>query len=206
MNQIIKKPWGREHLAFQNEEVAIWVLEIQQGHATSLHAHPHKNTALVVLRGEVELHFIRGQPIRFRGLDKINVFRGRFHQTQAVTNATLLEVETGDKQDILRLEDKYGRKDAPLESETEQSNSCFRLDKSIESTFAECQMKIVGPTSSALLEQDERTVFIVLRGGLAGGLLPPGDAIDGYTMRLLAQRFPPLPKSEFLMIWKMDVP
>ena len=41
-NKIVKKPWGKEYLIFQNNVVDIWLLSIEPGKNTSLHCHPTK--------------------------------------------------------------------------------------------------------------------------------------------------------------------
>lgn len=202
------KPWGREYLAFRNDDVAIWVLEIFSTLATSLHCHPRKNTALIVLRGEVELSFIRGVPRRMVGLDKINVFRGRFHQTRAISpgTATLLEIEApDDKRDIVRLRDDHGRAGKEIEgAEAEEP----RLDgdlwlggRPMEIPLAGCMLRTVSPwRTHEILGMSESEVAVTLHGGLERGLLPPGDAVDGATLDLMASNFPMLPGSSFLMI------
>lgn len=207
-SHIVRKPWGREYLCYRNAEVAIWVLEIDHLAATSLHCHPKKNTALIVLRGEIELSLIRGAPKRFTGLDKINIFRGRFHRTRAVSDGVvLLEVETpDDKRDLVRLEDSYGRARLPIEKATEPQNlDCLQIENKhlTVQQFAGCGLYIIGVSSSGqLLDYDERVIFVTLSGGLEHGLLPPGDAVDGATMGRFAQAFAPLLGTSFLQIWK----
>jgi len=44
-NAIVKKPWGYEYLAFENEHVAIWILHIIRKRKTSMHCHPRKRLA-----------------------------------------------------------------------------------------------------------------------------------------------------------------
>ena len=199
---IIRKPWGREYLCFRNEHVGIWALHITAGARTSMHAHPKKNTALVVLSGAVELSFIRGEPRRMVGLDKINIFRGRFHRTRAISDAVLLEVEApDDKRDIVRLDDDYGRAALPLEEPTEaRDESCLQIDwRPV--VFAGCALQVLDPLPDpASFSEMYGHVFITLQGGLARGLVPAGDAIDGATLSRLASQFPPLPGSQFLRI------
>ena len=207
-NQIVVKPWGREYLAYRNVEVAIWVLEIERDAATSLHCHPRKNTALIVLQGEVELSLIRGAPKKFTGLDKINIFRGRFHRTRALsTGVVLLEVEApDDKRDLVRLEDGYGRAGKPIEeASVPRDESCLQIENKhlTVQQFAGCGLYIIGASSSKqLLDYDERVIFVTLSGGLTHGLLPPGDAVDGATMERFARAFEPLPNTTFLQIWR----
>ena len=55
---IVKKPWGYEYLAYENEYVAIWFLYIKHNHATSFHCHPNKTTGLILLDGQAETSFL----------------------------------------------------------------------------------------------------------------------------------------------------
>jgi hypothetical protein len=106
----VKKPWGFEYLAFESEEVALWVLHLTKGMSTSMHAHPSKTTGLVLLSGIVELSFIADSKI-LAAPNKQMIRRGLFHQTKALTEGVvLLEVETpNDKGDLVRLFDRHGR-------------------------------------------------------------------------------------------------
>ncbi len=208
-NQIVLKPWGREYLAYRNEEVAIWVLEIEKGKATSLHCHPKKNTALIILRGEIELSFIRdATPHRFFGLDKINIFRGRFHRTRAVSEGVvLLEVEApDDKRDIVRLEDDYGRAADPIEDATlPLSKDCLQLiDHGRLKQFADCSLSIISMSTKYEIQQERgQHVFVTLGGSLERGLVPAGDAIDGATLSRFTRAFKPVFGTTFLHIWKL---
>lgn len=210
-NQIVIKPWGREYLCYRNEEVAIWVLEIKNGFATSLHCHPRKNTALIVLQGDVELSFIRDiSPHRLFGLDKINIFRGRFHRTRAVSEGVvLLEVETPeDKRDIVRMEDDYGRENVPIENPTMPlDKNCLQIvDDNQIKKFAGCALSIFKPEPVQITQLDpskNHHIFVTLNGGLERGLLPAGDAIDGRILSRFTQQFKPIYGTSFLHIWKI---
>ena len=83
-----------------------------------MHCHPTKNTGLVVLQGEIELSFIRNKMLLTR-LDKIHIFRARFHSSAAISDAFLFEVESPeDKEDLIRLDDNYGREEQGYEGES----------------------------------------------------------------------------------------
>ncbi len=209
INQIVNKPWGREYLAYRNPEVAIWVLEIKKGTATSLHCHPHKNTALIILQGAVGISFIRDNvPHRFRGLDKINIFQGRFHRTRAASDGVvLLEIESpDDKRDIVRLEDDYGREASPIEEATTPlDETCLLMQEEshLVEQFAGCLMEIVHPTTTEEISREPgEHIFVTLKGGLDRGLVPAGDAIDRSTLIQLTRTFKIVPNSAFLHIWR----
>ncbi|MDP3921277.1 MAG: thiamine pyrophosphate-dependent enzyme [Candidatus Omnitrophota bacterium] len=118
-NVIVNKPWGYEYLIFQNDEVAIWYLHIRYGAATSLHCHPTKKTGMIVLAGEVDISFLKDST-HLSAVTKLIIRPGLFHSTKAVSQggAILLEVETaGDKDNLVRFQDQYGRQGKPYEGE-----------------------------------------------------------------------------------------
>lgn len=202
---IVRKPWGHEYCAYRNEHVAVWVLEIRAGEQTSLHAHPRKSTAFVVLRGTIEKHLLRGAPIVLNPMDKINIFRGRFHRQRALTDGVvLLEIESpDDKRDIVRLEDSYGRAGQPIEEPTEPlTPNCLRL-----SSFGPRRMNFFAGRTLVVTVFPPLTtrfdeVVVSLRGGFENGLLAPGEAIDGESFARLSARFSMQRNSLFLwIIW-----
>ena len=75
---VVKKPWGYEYLAYENEHVAIWFLHIKHTHSTSLHCHPKKTTGLVLLDGKAEVSFFNHTNVLSPG-DKVMIRKGLFH-------------------------------------------------------------------------------------------------------------------------------
>lgn len=121
---IVPKPWGYEYLVYENEDVALWCLHINEGESTSMHCHPKKTTGLVLLNGEAEVSFLADKRI-IKGLDKIMIRRGLFHQTKALSEGgiDLFEIETpNDKEDLVRLSDNYDRKNKPYETTFQERN------------------------------------------------------------------------------------
>lgn len=212
---IVKKPWGYEYLCYQNEVLAIWLLYIEKNHKTSLHCHPNKHTGLVVLDGTAEVSFLRGKKI-INGLEKIHIFKSRFHSTRAVSGngVFLLEVETPeDKHDLLRLDDSYGRKDKSYEGrefEFEKDSSCLWLSEpgSEIANFKNCMIKhIKAEVKQDLFNYSAQDFFIVSRGGIwANGeesqILRPSDVIDGLSIERLLSEFNLIPGSTFIHINK----
>ena len=204
---VILKPWGREYRCYRNASLAIWALHMHEGRATSLHCHPGKNTAFVLLRGVLDLELLRGPRLSFKALDKINVFRGRFHRLRAITDAVLLEVEApDDKRDIVRLEDDHGRVGDQLEQPSEPlSDSDLSISgHAAGGFFADCWWSVIRPDSTEDLIQaaTEDAILVTLTGGLERGLLPPGDAIDGLSMARLVSAFGVVSGSSYLRISK----
>lgn len=129
---IVRKPWGFEYMAYQNDDVALWVLHIKKGHKTSLHCHPKKTTGLIVVSGTVNINFISdSKEITAPGKQMIR--RGLFHQTCALTeDVIVLEIETPvDKNDLVRMNDCYGRENSGYENkefELPKSEECLWFD------------------------------------------------------------------------------
>ena len=115
---IVNKPWGYEYLIFESNQVALWLLHIKKNQSTSLHCHPTKTTGFLVLRGRVELSFIADSK-KLIAPDKQMIRRGLFHKTKALTDDVfILEIETpNDKEDLVRLNDQYGRSSLGYEKE-----------------------------------------------------------------------------------------
>ena len=69
---------------------------------------------------------------------------------------------------------------------------------------ADCRFRVItSKQNEELLGMPESEISVTLAGGLERGLLPPGDAIDGASLGVLAARFPMLPGSAFLHIRKI---
>lgn len=216
LENVVRKPWGFEYLCYQNEELAIWFLHIKEGHKTSFHCHPNKNTGFIVLGGDVELSFMRNQ-VKLRALDKIHIFRARFHSTQAVSagGAYVMEIETPeDKHDLIRMEDTYGRENEAYEGSNHhfpKDDSCLWVEEpGIKQTItkvAEANLMHIKPQAKGeLLGYPESVSFIVTRGGITAGegqrLLYPGDIVDGVSLERLLQVFNLVDGSTFIRVQK----
>jgi GDP-L-fucose synthase len=123
-NRIVLKPWGYEYLMFENELVAIWLLHLRNGNATSMHCHKHKKTSLILLAGNAINSTLTNRRYLKSG-DTLILEQSVFHTTKAVSEngIFLLEVETPPvKTDLLRAEDRYGREKTGYEGLTEMDN------------------------------------------------------------------------------------
>lgn len=108
---VVTKPWGYEYLFLQHPVSEVWHLNIKHNQSTSMHCHPNKKTALVVLEGKALFSSLH-ESMELDPLDAVVIHPGTFHSTQAISleDATVLELETPPmKHDLVRLEDKYGR-------------------------------------------------------------------------------------------------
>lgn len=114
---VVTKPWGSEYLIYSNKFVEVWHLAINYLHSTSMHCHPNKKTALIVLEGRALFSSLNNS-FELNPLDGVIIDAGTFHSTQSISSQGLrvLEFETPPiKHDLIRLEDKYGRANSGYE-------------------------------------------------------------------------------------------
>ena len=111
--QRIAKPWGYELLWAHTAQYAGKILAIRRGCQLSLQLHEHKEESMYLLSGalEVELEGEDGRTAchQMRPGETIDVPGRRRHRLRALTACRVLEVSTPELDDIVRLEDDYGR-------------------------------------------------------------------------------------------------
>jgi mannose-6-phosphate isomerase-like protein (cupin superfamily) len=110
----VEKPWGHELIWAKAEEYAGKLLFVRAGQSLSLQFHREKDESWSVLEGRAELELGEvGQAVlttEVVGPGTAFRFRpGTVHRVSAVEDTTILEVSTPQLEDIVRLEDSYGR-------------------------------------------------------------------------------------------------
>jgi mannose-6-phosphate isomerase-like protein (cupin superfamily) len=108
---VVDKPWGHEYLMYRNAFAQLWSLRLHDGGLTSMHCHPRKKTALIVVEGRVVFSTLNTS-ITLEANDSVMIDSGVFHATRAVgpAGARVFEIETPPlKHDLIRLMDAYGR-------------------------------------------------------------------------------------------------
>ena len=111
--RVVTKPWGSELIWAETDRYVGKVLHVKAGHALSLQYHRRKDETIHLLRGA--MRFFAGPSVdelREVSLAEGESFRvtpGTVHRMQAVTDVDILEASTPDLDDVVRLEDRYGR-------------------------------------------------------------------------------------------------
>lgn len=109
----VDKPWGYELLWAHTERYVGKILHIERGHALSLQYHERKDETIFVLSGELDLEF--GGPdeqrrtVRLKPGESFHVTPLLRHRMVAVETCDVLEASTPEIEDVVRLEDRYGR-------------------------------------------------------------------------------------------------
>ncbi len=112
-NKIIDKPWGYEEIFAHTSFYVGKILFINKGHKLSRQYHEVKDETIYVQEGSLQLE-IGVQPqctiLRLNSGDSFHVTPGTVHRFCApYGDVKLFEVSTPELDDVVRLEDEYGR-------------------------------------------------------------------------------------------------
>jgi mannose-6-phosphate isomerase len=112
--QKVEKPWGWELIWALTDEYCGKILFVRTGESLSLQFHKVKDESWYVLEGRARLELgqagesslaeeviAAGEAFRFRP--------GTVHRLSALEDTRILEVSTPQLDDVVRLEDNYGR-------------------------------------------------------------------------------------------------
>ena len=111
----VDKPWGFELRFVRTDRYAGKLLSIRAGSQLSLQYHERKDEAFYVQDGTLELVLGRGdrQTVeRLAAGESRRIPPGTVHRFRAVTDCLLFEVSTPELEDVVRLEDDFGREGA----------------------------------------------------------------------------------------------
>ena len=111
---VVEKPWGREVIYASNEHYIGKIIEINEGARLSLQLHEQKDETIYVLDGTLRLVIgDSADTLTSRDLAEgvsVRVHPGQVHRYQAPYGSVrVLEVSTPHPNDVVRLEDDYGR-------------------------------------------------------------------------------------------------
>lgn len=108
----VAKPWGYELVWARTDRYAAKILHIEPGHVLSLQYHDTKDETIHVLSGEIIFRVQVGDELterRMRPGESYHIAPRTVHQMEAVTASDLLEASTPELDDVVRLQDRYGR-------------------------------------------------------------------------------------------------
>jgi quercetin dioxygenase-like cupin family protein len=108
----VDKPWGHEVVWAETARYVGKILHIRAGHRLSRQYHRVKDETLLVQTGEMDLELGAADACETRRMkpgDVFHVVPGTIHRMIAVSDVDVLEVSTPELDDVVRLEDVYGR-------------------------------------------------------------------------------------------------
>jgi mannose-6-phosphate isomerase-like protein (cupin superfamily) len=106
--RIVPKPWGREVWYAHEDRYAGKIIEVNAGFALSLQKHERKQETMYLQSGRLVYH-LNGTDYEMAPGDCITINPGDVHRVEALEDAVILEVSTPELDDVIRLEDRYGR-------------------------------------------------------------------------------------------------
>ena len=109
----VDKPWGHELIWVLTDRYCGKVIVIETGQRLSLQYHERKDESVYVISGRLRLHLEDDaglMTVRELGPgDSARVPVGRRHRFEAADRVELIEVSTPELDDVIRVEDDFGR-------------------------------------------------------------------------------------------------
>ena len=109
----VEKPWGHELIWAVTDRYVGKVLHIKKGHQLSLQYHNLKDETVMVWAGKMRfVHSAEGQEPGHTDMgpgEAFHVTPGLRHRMIALEDTDVFEVSTTELDDVVRLEDAYGR-------------------------------------------------------------------------------------------------
>ncbi|MBI4540648.1 MAG: cupin domain-containing protein [Gemmatimonadetes bacterium] len=109
----VEKPWGYELIWAETDRYVGKILHVRAGEALSLQYHERKDETIHVLSGGMRFWVgpsaDRLEEIELAAGECFRITPGTVHRMEAVTDCDILEASTPHLDDVVRLEDRYGR-------------------------------------------------------------------------------------------------
>ncbi len=109
----VDKPWGHELIWTHTDHYVGKLIVIEAGRRLSLQKHVRKDESILVISGRLRLHLEAPDgtiaQIEMGPGDHRRVPTGRVHRFEAIDRTELVEVSTPELDDVIRIEDDYGR-------------------------------------------------------------------------------------------------
>jgi mannose-6-phosphate isomerase len=109
----VDKPWGYELHWAKTEKYVGKLIHVDAGHALSLQYHNQKDETIYLSSGRMVFEIKEGDELVKREMapgQAVHVTPGTVHRMTAITDCDIFEVSTPELHDVVRLEDRYGRK------------------------------------------------------------------------------------------------
>ena len=110
----VDKPWGYElHWAITDRYVGK-LIHVNAGHALSLQYHNVKDETIYLHSGRLLFEIKEGENLVKREMhpgERVHITPLTVHRMTAITDSDIFEVSTPELDDVVRLDDRYGRVD-----------------------------------------------------------------------------------------------
>ena len=106
--KIVDKPWGRELWLAHTDKYAGKILEVNKGAQLSIQYHEKKMESMYILSGKMLITNGKNETVMNEG-DCVKIEPGQVHRIKALEDVRVIEVSSPELDDVVRLEDDYGR-------------------------------------------------------------------------------------------------
>ena len=106
------KPWGYELIWAHTDRYVGKILHIKKGESLSYQYHRVKDETIRLLSGAMQMDLEADgvkSGVRLKPGECLHIVPGMKHRMTAVEDCDVLEVSTPELDDVVRLEDRYGR-------------------------------------------------------------------------------------------------
>lgn len=111
--EVKPKPWGKEIWFAWNPKYAGKILEINKGHRFSLQYHEKKIETQLIIEGKIKFTFGKDpknlSELIFEAGEKVDIPAKLLHRAEALEKTIIFEVSTPELEDVIKIEDDYGR-------------------------------------------------------------------------------------------------
>jgi mannose-6-phosphate isomerase len=108
----VEKPWGYELHWAKTERYVGKIIHVNAGHALSLQYHNLKDETMYLHSGTMLFEYEQDGRLMSREMragDSVHITPTTVHRITAIEDCDVLEVSTPELDDVVRLEDRYGR-------------------------------------------------------------------------------------------------
>jgi len=113
MGRRVEKPWGHEDIWAETDRYVGKILSIVRGQRLSLQFHRKKDESILVLSGRLRLELENDvgelETFELGPGESRRIPTGRRHRFGAIEDCELCEVSTPELDDVVRVQDDYGR-------------------------------------------------------------------------------------------------
>lgn len=111
----VEKPWGYELHWAKTDRYVGKLIHVNAGHALSLQYHNQKDETIFLWSGRMMFEIApdgKGEPVTEREMrpgEAVHIVPKTVHRMTAITDCDIFEVSTPELDDVVRLQDRYGR-------------------------------------------------------------------------------------------------
>lgn len=111
----VEKPWGYELHWAKTDRYVGKIIHVNAGHALSLQYHNLKDETIYLQSGRLLFEIQEGGALVKREMlpgERVHITPKTVHRMTAIEDSDILEASTPELDDVVRIEDRYGRTDA----------------------------------------------------------------------------------------------